>query len=503
MIERTNNNSDVAINLGKLTSRKRPYEVIPRELLQAPERIDMSLQALGLLLNLKSLSDNWEIRKSNLYKRYPFNKESSIRKAWSELEKCNYAKEIKKREGSSYRHYYFFDIVPFDSNCIEIPSNGKVASFLGGKFKPSEDSINYNNRFDESFEMLPRELLQTEELSLEAMALLCYLISYPDNYEFKKTNLYNSFRKNKRRAVSRMLDELIEKRYFLQFKKREGKKDIYKYIYRDQAFVDDEINKIKEILGAENFYFITNEMGTGKCTSQEKTPAKSETGKCTSQETPENQHSLGCANSSVHFQESVFECSKVGTTRIHRDKNTHLDNTHTDNTHSFKSSIFDDDDEKNIYKESELGNFKNEEEIKRLAEVQAKDFKKLCLDEKLRACAIFLEGYDLPFSDIYGVLKGIEEEGIDFTKKTLETQMRMTLEEQSQNGMTNFVKYFLIGLKRNSDFIAAHKKKQLYDMTDEEMRKYRVREKYLEEALGEIKESQSNRKIELYDFTQD
>ncbi|XOT29647.1 hypothetical protein ACLQ7P_22730 (plasmid) [Bacillus subtilis subsp. subtilis] len=551
MINQTNNNIDVALNLSKSVSKETPYEVIPRDLLQAPEEKEMSLQALGLLLHLKSLPDTWTIIKTNLYHRFPFNKESSISKAWSELEQCNYAKEVKKRDGKKCKHYYFFDIVPFDTNSIELPTtSGKISSFLGNQNTTREESaennmVRYNNRFENSYELLPRELLQTKELSLEAMALLCYLISYPtENYEFKKTNLYKSFKKNKRSAVSRMLDELIDKKYFLQFKKREGRKNIYKYIYRHTPFSKDEILELQDILKVDHFVILddttdsnlgtgkptsqnkssenlgtgkptsqnkssenlgtgkptsqnksSENLGTGKPTSQNKSSENLGTGKPTSQETLSNQGLMDCRFSGVQNQVSIFRCPNSSSNRIHMEDNTHIDNTHIDNTQSLESFSLDDDDEKNIYIESETD--------LREIENQAKEFKELCLDERLRACAIFLESYSIKFSDIYGVIKGIKQHNISFTKKTLEQQLKRTLDEQRENGMTNFVKYFLIGLKRNSEFIEAQKKRDKSNMSNEEYRKRMLTESFLEQALGEIKENPLSDKVPFYNWLEE
>ncbi|AQS42483.1 hypothetical protein LSG23_20595 (plasmid) [Bacillus velezensis] len=503
MINQTSNEIDLAINLGKIISKQTPYEVIPRELLQAPEKKEMSLQALGLLLNLKSLPDTWTIVKTNLYHRYPFNKESSIKKAWTELENCNYAKEIKQREGKKYRYHYFFDIVPFDTNSIEISNiSGDIGSFIGNKHSSTENAsednvIKYNNRFEHSYELLPRELLQTQDLSLEAMALLCYLISYPENYEFKKTKLYDSFKKNKRRPVSRMLNELMDKGYFLQFRRREGKKNKYKYIYRHTPFSSKEISELIQVLEKHDFSILQNEhessLETGKRTVQKKSDDFLETGKRTVQKSPLNQGLLDCSFSGVHFQVSDFECSKSGANIIDKLDNTHKDNTHKDNTHSLNNISLDDDDEKNRYKESETD--------LREIENQAREFKRLCTDQKLRACAVFLENNKIKFSDIFGVIKGIEEEKIYFNKKTLEQQLKITLDEQRENGMTNFVKYFLTGLKRNSDFIAAQEKRDLTNMTNEEYRKHMLTEKYLEKALGEALDGTSeSERVPFYNW---
>ncbi|MEH6892163.1 hypothetical protein V7024_21325 [Bacillus sp. JJ864] len=340
-------NSFNTANLSKITSKKLPYEVIPRELLQAPEHIDMSLEALGLLLNLKSYKDDWIIRKTELYHRYPFNKEKSIRKCWKELEECNYAKEIKVREGSKYTHHYFFDIVPFDSNSISIPESGSMASFIGNQFHLPNNSVQYNNRFEDAFEMLPRELLQSKDLSLQAIGLLCHLISYPESYQLQRKELYSRFKKNKRVSVNTILEELIENRYFLQFKKRNGKKDDTRYFYRTTPFSDNEINEIESIIETKNVVSFAlgkrktdtdKKVGTSKSTPQTKKEEKVGTSKSTPQETALNQGILECRKGSAENEVLNLECSEGRTIRIHSEKNTQLNNTHIDNTQLNTSS---------------------------------------------------------------------------------------------------------------------------------------------------------------------
>lgn len=55
----------------------KPFETIPRKLLQQcdkkrshTESKPLSLQAIGLLCNLQSYPENWEIHKTELYNRY-------------------------------------------------------------------------------------------------------------------------------------------------------------------------------------------------------------------------------------------------------------------------------------------------------------------------------------------------------------------------------------------------------------------------------------------------
>lgn len=110
---------------------------------------------------------------------------------------------------------------------------------------------------------------------------------------------------------------------------------------------------------------------------------------------------------------------------------------------------------------------------------------------------MFLDHYDLPFHDIYGICKRIKEENIFFTKDMIQKQLNITLETQRKNGMYNFVKYFVDGLIRQNDFIAAQKKnKKVYEMNTQEFAEYQLREQALAKAFGEVKK-ENNSKLEL------
>ena len=73
----------------------------------------ISLEALGLLVNLLSYPTTWELHKTELYKRFAKNKETSVRSAWKELMDTNYIIEFKYRNGRKYEYVYYFRKVPF------------------------------------------------------------------------------------------------------------------------------------------------------------------------------------------------------------------------------------------------------------------------------------------------------------------------------------------------------------------------------------------------------
>lgn len=85
---------------------------VPNETAKLPEE-SVSLQALGLLVNIMSYADTWEIHKTELYKRYAKNKETSVRSAWNELVQASYIIECKIRVGKKWDYNYFVRLQPF------------------------------------------------------------------------------------------------------------------------------------------------------------------------------------------------------------------------------------------------------------------------------------------------------------------------------------------------------------------------------------------------------
>ncbi|PFW97682.1 hypothetical protein [Bacillus pseudomycoides] len=74
----------------------------------------LSLQALGLIVNLWSYNtEEWELHKTELYKRYGKNKETSVKNAWKELMDANYIIEYKFRVGKQWDYEYYYRIKPF------------------------------------------------------------------------------------------------------------------------------------------------------------------------------------------------------------------------------------------------------------------------------------------------------------------------------------------------------------------------------------------------------
>lgn len=108
---------------------------------------------------------------------------------------------------------------------------------------------------NKGFESIPRELLQDENLSLEAIGLLSHICSLPETWKIYKTQLYKKFKKNKRTSVQRIWKELVESGYILEFRKREGKKYVYEYVYSLTPFSIDEISDVVESMSKTGLEF--------------------------------------------------------------------------------------------------------------------------------------------------------------------------------------------------------------------------------------------------------
>lgn len=73
----------------------------------------ISLEALGLLVNLISYPSTWELHKTEVYKRFAKNKRTSVKSAWNNLVEANYMIEFRYRSGRTYEYIYYYRKVPF------------------------------------------------------------------------------------------------------------------------------------------------------------------------------------------------------------------------------------------------------------------------------------------------------------------------------------------------------------------------------------------------------
>lgn len=109
------------------------------------------------------------------------------------------------------------------------------------------------------YESLPRELLQSKDLSLEAIGLLCNLASYPDNWVLRKTEIRTRF-KNGKKAVDRIWDELVFENYLIQFRKRVGRGYEYRYFFTVEQFKKSDVQELLLLNFENNFVLYHKEM---------------------------------------------------------------------------------------------------------------------------------------------------------------------------------------------------------------------------------------------------
>lgn len=147
-----------------------PFEKIPRELLQSCDtnsvhNKNMSLQAIGLLCNIRSYADTWDLHKTELYKRYAKNKEFSVRSAWDELVENNYIIQLKVRDGSKWVYIYYANVHPFtqeEIQEIERSEGGKTVKKFAAPYSKKE-----NEKKDKQSDEKEQSFASSEDKSRE------------------------------------------------------------------------------------------------------------------------------------------------------------------------------------------------------------------------------------------------------------------------------------------------------------------------------------------------
>ena len=168
---------------------------------------------------------------------------------------------------------------------------------------------------NKGYESIKREMLQNDDLSLEARGLLAYMESMPESYVFHKTQLQKAFKHNKRTCIDRIWNELMSQNYLIAFRKREGKKYIYQYYFTQEKFDEMDIEAIETDLLSSGF---------------ERVPLiekKSRKAKIKS-EILKNQHLSDDEIWDVDFEQSKMNCSKSAGNKLTINKlNTKIEDT--------------------------------------------------------------------------------------------------------------------------------------------------------------------------------
>lgn len=182
------------------------------------------------------------------------------------------------------------------------------------------------------YESISREMLQCNEMSLEARGLLAYMESMPENYVFHKTQLQKAFSKNKRASVDRIWDELLDMNYLIAFRKREGKKYVYQYYFSQDGFDESDIESIEKDLLSSGYELaprINRQTVKTKKTSSEKKKEEKSIEEC-------------CEDSvswDVDFQQPKMDSSKPASNKSNSKKSiTKTDETIEPDTNRYEAT---------------------------------------------------------------------------------------------------------------------------------------------------------------------
>lgn len=186
-------------------------------------------------------------------------------------------------------------------------------------------------RFDQKgYESLNRGMLQdVDNLSLQAIGLLCNLSSMPDSWTVYKTELYKRYGKNGRTSVQNAWNELVDNNYIVQFRKRNGRKYDYYYYFSQEKFTAENIKSLEIELGCS--------VWSGKVQKRiKKKKCDSETISSTAQNQQSKEEEEITESSTVDFEQSKMDSPKPTDIKLitnevyHQDKD--LDTVDTKDT---------------------------------------------------------------------------------------------------------------------------------------------------------------------------
>lgn len=97
-------------------------------------------------------------------------------------------------------------------------------------------------------------------MSLEAIGLHCDLLSYSDDWELHKTELYKRFSKNKRSSIERIWLELIGHDYIIKFRKRY----VYTYLFDEESYTLESVQQIIQEYKETGYELYRKDVDMGK-----------------------------------------------------------------------------------------------------------------------------------------------------------------------------------------------------------------------------------------------
>ena len=203
----------------KNISNEKPFEVIPRELLQScdKKRKDtnnkaLSLEAIGLLCNLQSYPEGWELHKTELYNRYEKNGKSKVMRIWDELVEAGYIIQFKIRSGNNYEYHYYFSVYGITEEQIkekEEYHQAKVQNKFKLDFRKSEVQKSEGNQDNLDFS---NSEVQTGKSSLGSPKPEANIIHNQDNTHEDNTHEDNThYNQEENSGSSSINNDLLNK----------------------------------------------------------------------------------------------------------------------------------------------------------------------------------------------------------------------------------------------------------------------------------------------------
>lgn len=179
------------------------YEIIPRELLQHCDKKakdkngnehgknGLSLEAIGLLINLQSYPEDWELNKTELYTRYSKNGRKQIVRIWQELVEHKYIVQFKKRNKQKYDYIYYFSVIPFDDEMIRnIERQENSKSVENFKYKKTEES---QKAQEQEILDCPKRTVQNEQSKMNSSERTANRLHIKNNTHKQNTQIRNEY----------------------------------------------------------------------------------------------------------------------------------------------------------------------------------------------------------------------------------------------------------------------------------------------------------------------
>ena len=291
---------------------------------------------------------------------------------------------------------------------------------------------------NKGYESLPREMLQDEHLSLEAIGLLSNLQSYSDNWKLYKTELYTRFSKNKRTSIDRIWEELVNAGYILQFRKRVGKKYMYQYIISTEKYSRaDAINLIKN--AKENGYLFYHKEMLKSTDMKNVDPIdyiKIENKDFSSVEKQQSKKERKInVSSSVDFEQSNLNCSKRTASRFTIKRFTKKRKNEEEDIDKKKDSS---SRLKKMKQSINQANDRQSENTQLISQLITKD-------DNLKSLTKTLIKSDVSLQDIATILTKFDQLKLDIVPDIITQQMSWMIQKAKMDGIGDYGVYFIEG----------------------------------------------------------